>query len=177
MKEINKIDQENYNKIRNNVSDFIKKISKEQDREDFILLDIAPEIHKGAKEHFKNCKVLTLDLNPDSDSDYILDICNCNDEYIPDNTFDVIICTEVLEHTNNPFKAVEELKRIVKKGGIVCVSTPFNFRIHGPLPDNWRFTVHGLKCLFSEFSSVTIEELVDEDRFLMPIHYTLIAKK
>ena len=42
--------------------------------------------------------------------------------------YDIILCTEVLEHTNNPFIAVEELLRMVKKGGHIYVSTPFNFR-------------------------------------------------
>lgn len=83
-----------------------------------------------------------------------------------------------MEHTNNPFHAVNELRRILKPNkGLVCVSTPFNFRIHGPLPDNWRFTIHGLKVLFSNFEDVKINVLNDDDRFLMPIHYTLIAKK
>lgn len=177
MLKINKIDEENYNKIRNNVSNFIKSLSEVYDDNDCLILDVAPEIHLGAKEHFKNSKIKTLDIDPKSGTNYILDLCNTNDDIIPDNTFDVVICTEVLEHTNNPFKVVNELKRIVKKNGVVCVSTPFNFRIHGPLPDNWRFTIHGLKTLFSEFEDVKINELSDNNRFLMPIHYTLIAKK
>ena len=91
--------------------------------------------------------------------------------------FDVVFCTEVLEHVSNPFNAVSELFRMTKKNGVVVVSTPFNFRIHGPLPDNWRFTEHGLRELFKNFSSLKITPLNDDNRFLMPIHYTLIAKK
>jgi len=177
MLKINKIDEENYNKIRNNVSNFIKLLSKSYDNDDYLILDVAPEIHLGTKEHFKKSKIMTLDIDPKSKADYILDLCETNNNIIPDNTFDVVICTEVLEHTNNPFKVVEELKRIVKENGVVCISTPFNFRIHGPLPDNWRFTIHGLKTLFSIFKDVEINELCDDGRFLMPIHYTLIAKK
>ena len=112
-----------------------------------------------------------------SNSTYICDICKNNSEIIEDEKYDVIFITEVLEHTNNPFDAVNELFRMVKKGGVVVSSTPFNFRIHNPLPDNWRFTEHGLRVLFNKFQSVEITELVDENRFLMPIHYTLIAKK
>jgi SAM-dependent methyltransferase len=177
MKIISNIDKNNYDLIRKNVSDFILNLSNLYDSEDFIILDVAPEKHLGAKEHFKLATIKTLDIDPNSDSDYIADLCNTNTEIIPNDTFDLIICSEVLEHTNNPFHAVNELRRILKPKGLVCVSTPFNFRIHGPLPDNWRFTIHGLKVLFSNFEDVKINELNDDDRFLMPIHYTLIAKK
>ena len=177
MKIISNIDKNHYDLIRKNVSDFILNLSNLYDSKDFIILDVAPEKHLGAKEHFKLATIKTLDIDPNSDSDYIADLCNTNTEIIPNDTFDLIICSEVLEHTNNPFHAVNELRRILKPKGLVCVSTPFNFRIHGPLPDNWRFTIHGLKVLFSNFEDVKINELNDDDRFLMPIHYTLIAKK
>lgn len=173
---ISNIDKNHYLKLRKNISDFIKQIS-EIDDVNLNVLDIAPEIHKGAKEFFHKAIVKTLDINPNSKADYIVDICNNNQNIIPDNFFDVVICTEVLEHTNNPFLAVKELYRIIKPNGILAASTPFNFRIHNPLPDNWRFTEYGLKILMSKFKSVQINELKDENRFLMPIQYTILAKK
>ena len=177
MKTISDIDKKHYNLIRNNISQFILNLSNLFDSKDFLILDVAPEIHLGVKQYFKNSTIKTLDINPNSGADYIVDLCNTNTSIISSNTFDIIICTEVLEHTNNPFNVVNELERILKPGGLVCISTPFNFRIHGPLPDNWRFTIHGLKTLFSNFEDVKIDELVDFDRDLMPIHYTLQAKK
>lgn len=135
------------------------------------VLDIAPQVHAGAREFIP--EALTLDLAPGAD--YQADICQNNSGVIPDGSFDIIICTEVLEHVANPFDAVKELHRLLKPGGFVFVTTPFNFRIHGPLPDNWRFTIHGLGQLFKNWL-VTIEE-VQSERFLMPVHYRVIAKK
>lgn len=177
MVEISAQDLQNYKLIRKNVSQFIKEIAEKYDKIGLLVLDVAPEIHLGAKEHFKFSTIKTLDLNPNSNADYIVDLCNNNSDVIKNETFDIVICTEVLEHTKNPFKVVEELYRITKKNGLVCVSTPFNFRIHGPLPDNWRFTIHGLNTLFESYSEINVKELSDSDRDLMPIHYTLIAKK
>jgi len=54
---------------------------------------------------------------------------------------------------------------------------PFNFRIHGPLPDCWRFTEHGLRELLKKFSTVKIDQIDTPNRDLMPIHYTVIAIK
>ncbi|MCK5818286.1 MAG: methyltransferase domain-containing protein [Psychromonas sp.] len=50
--------------------------------------------------------------------------------------------TEVLEHTLNPFRAINEIYRILKPNGILIMTTPFNFRIHNPLPDCWRISEH-----------------------------------
>jgi SAM-dependent methyltransferase len=174
---ISEKDKVNYELIRKNVKDLILETSSNFDKLENLVLDIAPQDHEGVKEFFVKSKIKTLDINPNSNCDYICDLCENNSDIIDDNLFDVVFCTEVLEHVSNPFNAVNELLRITKKGGVVVTSTPFNFRIHGPLPDNWRFTEHGLRELFKNFSEVNIIPLNDDDRFLMPIHYTLIAKK
>ncbi len=174
---ISEVDKKHYVKLRENIKNFIKTLSEEYDSEDTLVMDVAPEIHMGAKEFFKKSTIKTLDIDPESGADYIMDLCVTNTDIVEDEKFDLVICTEVLEHVNNPFSVVNELKRILKTGGIVAVSTPFNFRIHGPLPDNWRFTIHGLKVLFSEFEILSINSLEDDERNLMPIQYTLVAKK
>ena len=57
------------------------------------------------------------------------------------------------------------------------MTTPFDFRIHGPLPDCWRFTEYGIKSLLNKFEIIEIKPLENKERFLMPYHYTTIAKK
>jgi|688.fasta_scaffold00580_42 SAM-dependent methyltransferase len=177
MKIISEIDKKNYVKIRENIKNFINRLSEKYDSKDTLIMDIAPEIHMGTKEFFKHSTIKTLDIDPNSGADYILDLCENNKDTIKDETFDLIVCTEVLEHVNDPFFVVSELRRMLKIGGVVAISTPFNFRIHGPLPDNWRFTIYGLNVLFKDFEILTLESLDDSDRDLMPIQYTLIAKK
>lgn len=162
--------------IRKGVKNLIQLASK-SDKLGLKILDIAPQDHKGAREFFKDSDIYTLDIDINSGADFIADLCEENSDKIPSNYFDIIICTEVLEHTFNPFNAVNEIHRILKPQGKVYVSTPFNFRIHGPLPDCWRFTVHGLKSLFSQFNVVDIEETPTDDRFLMPVQYQTIATK
>lgn len=39
----------------------------------------------------------------------------------PNDKFDVILCTEVLEHLVSPEIALEEMKRVVKKGGSIII--------------------------------------------------------
>lgn len=174
---ISSTDDINYKKIRENVSRFIAACGEKYDREGAIGLDVAPQDHEGSRPHFPKSSVETLDINPQSGATYIADLCMTNDTILPAGRFDYVVCTEVLEHTLQPFDAVRELSRILKTGGVVLVSTPFNFRIHGPLPDCWRFTEHGLRALFRDFNIVELSGLEDDDRFLMPTHYTLVAEK
>ncbi len=177
MKEVSKKDSENIVKIRKNVSDFMKSSASSYDAAGKLLLDIAPQDHEGASPFFKKAKVETLDIDEKSGATYIADLCKDNSAVIESEKFDFIVCTEVLEHTLQPFDAVNEIKRLLKVGGLAFVSTPYDFRIHGPLPDCWRFTEHGLRALFNDFEIISLEGLEQEERFLMPLHYTLIARK
>jgi hypothetical protein len=82
----------------------------------------------------------------------------------------------VLEHTLDPFNAIKELRRIIKHEGYLLLSAPLNWRIHGPIPDCWRFTEHGWKVLLRDFDILDISILESPDRELFPIQYCLLAK-
>jgi len=170
-------DVENLRLIRASVRDFIRDSAESYDLEGSMVLDVAPQSHEGAREYFRKSRVETLDIDATSGATYIADLCEDNSIILPSERFDAIVCTEVLEHVLNPFKAVDELMRILKPGGVCLVSTPFNLRIHGPLPDCWRFTEHGIRSLFGKFTSVTVHSQDDPNRPLMPIHYKTKAIK
>lgn len=180
MKKTNKIskyDLKNYKLIRKNVYKSIKDFSSSFNFKSKKILEIAPQIHEDSKNLFKESKKYTLDIDKNSNADFVADICKNNSKKIKSNYFDFIICTEVLEHTLNPFNAIKEIHRILKNNGIVLITTPFDFRIHGPLPDCWRFTEHGIKSLLHNFEIISLKPLENKERFLMPIHYVTIAKK
>lgn len=121
-------------------------------------------------------KLTTLDITGDSHPDIVADITKYN-AHIQDRTFDGLMCTEVLEHVLDPFAAVAELHRIVKDNGYILITSPLNARIHGPIPDCWRFTEFGLKVLFRDFEIVYFDKLNTPGRNLFPLHYGLIVKK
>lgn len=180
MSEIAKIDICHLKLIRTNVTKFLERKGSAMDKDGLHVLDVAPQDHEGARAYFQRALVETLDIDQSSGATYIADLCCNNEAMIAANRFDVIVCTEVLEHTLKPFNAVAEMARILKPGGFALVTVPFNLRIHGPLPDCWRFTEHGLRSLFdgdSGFEIGEFEALEDPGRFLMPLHYTLSAKK
>jgi SAM-dependent methyltransferase len=161
--------------IRNNVIDFMKHAATYASKSGK-LLDIAPQVHEGARPFFpQEIIVDTLDIDPKAGCTYVSDIC-CSNDSLADGSYDYVVCTEVLEHTLRPFDAIKEIRRILKPGGLLFMTVPFNFRIHGPLPDCWRFTEHGLRAILEGFEILELNAVETPDRDLMPIHYTVIAR-
>lgn len=44
---------------------------------------------------------------------------------VEDNSFDVILCSEVLEHIKDPVRVLKEFARIIAEGGILLLTAPF----------------------------------------------------
>lgn len=169
--EVSKYDIDALAAIRANVNDLIRRAAEAYDKKENLVVDIAPDEHGGAAQFFKKAEVQTLGL---VGCQMEIDICSENLEVGVHS--DVVVCTEVLEHVFSPLHAVENIRKMLKTNGVAVVSVPFNFRIHGPLPDRWRFTEHGLRSLFYKFEILELKAL-ESDRFLAPLHYTLIARK
>jgi SAM-dependent methyltransferase len=63
---------------------------------------------------------------------------------IPNDEFDAVLCTEVLEHAISPQLVIQEIWRVLKPGGFAIVTTPFIYGIHGEPDDFRRYTPYGL---------------------------------
>jgi SAM-dependent methyltransferase len=78
---------------------------------------------------------------------------------VDDATYDVVLCTQVLEHAADPAAAVTELRRVLVPGGRVLLST-HGVQVYHPAPEDlWRWTHTGLERLFREnadWSSVDV---------------------
>jgi SAM-dependent methyltransferase len=83
----------------------------------------------------------TLDLTRDDGADYA---GTAERTLLPDASFDLVICTQVLEHTSRPWDAVTEICRILKPGGHALLSAPHVWFFHPHPQDHWRFTQEGL---------------------------------
>lgn len=66
----------------------------------------------------------------------------------PNNHFDTVISTQVLEHVEKPWIMVSEIGRILKPGGICIITAPFIVPHHADPHDFFRFTTEGLASLF-----------------------------
>jgi len=88
-----------------------------------------------------------LDVVPTPEADVVGFV---EDIPLPSGSFDLVLCTQVLEHCEDPAKAVAELRRVTAPGGRVLAST-HGVQVYHPSPhDYWRWTHEGLAKLFRE---------------------------
>lgn len=66
-----------------------------------------------------------------------------------DACFDLILLMDVLEHLPDPDVVITELRRLLRPGGRMIVSTPFIYREHEAPHDYVRYTPFGLRRLFA----------------------------
>jgi SAM-dependent methyltransferase len=79
----------------------------------------------------------------------IADITDCRD-VVPDESFDIVVSSDVFEHIDRPWLAAAEIARILKPGGLAITHTLFSWRNH-PCPiDYWRFSKECLEFLFAD---------------------------
>jgi len=74
-----------------------------------------------------------------------------------DETYDTVICTEMLEHTQHPRKSIREISRVLKVRGHVIISAPFTHKLHGEPHDYYRFSHHILKIMLQEANLEPLE--------------------
>jgi SAM-dependent methyltransferase len=77
---------------------------------------------------------------------------------VKNDRLDAVICWSVLEHVYEPQQCVREIRRVLKKNGTGLFQLPFFYPCHGTehSVDCYRFTIHGLKYMFSSFQKVEI---------------------
>jgi SAM-dependent methyltransferase len=68
----------------------------------------------------------------------------------PENTFDSVFCSEVLEHVFNPDKVLKELLRVMKPGAKMLLTAPFCWNEHEMPYDYARYSSVGLKHLLEK---------------------------
>jgi SAM-dependent methyltransferase len=113
------------------------------------VLDVGCGI-KPYKIFFQNrsSNYVGVDLNKNSNADVV-----SSSERLPfkDNSFSVCVCTQVMEHVENPGALVDEILRVLKPDGFLFLSTHGTWPIHDAPNDFWRWTEFGLKKMLSSF--------------------------
>lgn len=114
------------------------------------------------KQNFAHCHYVSNDLClGDSEWNYDgIDIVSSAYE-IPVNkeSFDAVLCIQVLEHLDAPDRAFQEFSRILRKGGRIYLSAPLLAGEHQQPYDFFRYTRYGYTALGERhgFRAVTIE--------------------
>jgi len=112
---------------------------------------------KKQKQFIGDANYILLDIekkaiNGDDITVIEADICNCRE--IDSNSVDFVFSNSIFEHLHSPWKACEEIGRILKPGGICYTDTVFSWRYHPVREDYYRYTHTGLRFLFETYGKL-----------------------
>ena len=95
---------------------------------------------------------LSLDVESNASADIIGDLCDT--ALLTSDSLDTIVAFHVLEHIANRQLAVDNMQRLLRRGGYAVVAVPTVQRFHAYPHDYWRPMPTGMKYLFRMFSEV-----------------------
>lgn len=79
---------------------------------------------------------------------------------IPDAQYDVVLCTQVLEHVRHPMPALLEMTRVLAPGGHLFLTTLGVYPFHPHPGDYWRWTQQGFEAMFEDTEGLELVSLV-----------------
>ncbi|MFZ2500425.1 MAG: methyltransferase domain-containing protein [Minisyncoccia bacterium] len=108
------------------------------------------DLFRGVDEY------VTMDIEPGPNVSIVGSI-----EDIPADaeSFDTVVCTQVLEHVPHPTRAVQEMHRVLKRGGHVVITVPQMNELHEEPRDFFRYTSFGLERLFEDAGFVVVKKI------------------
>jgi SAM-dependent methyltransferase len=101
-----------------------------------------------------------FDILPGAGVDVVGDVHQLS-SILPPEHFDFVFSISVFEHLLFPWKAVLEINRVMKSGGLLHVSTHPAWPPHECPWDFWRFPSNGFHALFNKFTGFEIVTLTE----------------
>jgi len=115
------------------------------------VLEIGPDRFPSSYQQMLGRVVIQWDTLDIYDSDQLTYKCTSEYEFpIPDDTYDVVISSQVIEHVKRIWVWTAELARICKKGGLVITVNPVSWPYHEAPVDCWRAYPEGMKALYQD---------------------------
>jgi len=112
------------------------------------VLEIGANKYSLYSKKIRAASYRTMDIQRENEPTICADI---HEIPMRDQSVDVVIATEVLEHCRIPQNAIDEIYRVLSKEGVCILSTRFIYKIHGSPNDYYRFTDQALVYLFRDF--------------------------
>ncbi|MGL5809933.1 MAG: class I SAM-dependent methyltransferase [Nocardioides sp.] len=100
-------------------------------------------------------------LTPGKDYRHIDLVCDVVDIPVEDGRYDLVWCSQTLEHVREPLRALREFHRILKSGGEAWLTAPFCYAEHEIPWDFYRFSRYAWAYFADEagYEVVEIEPL------------------
>lgn len=84
-------------------------------------------------------------------------VCDLTQIPVEDGRFDLVFCSQVLEHVPEPAKMLAELNRVLKPGGTLWLSAPLFYEEHDRPYDFYRYTQYGFRFLLEQAKFTVVQ--------------------
>ena len=122
-----------------------------------IVLDIGSGVSKSnyafasVRPDLRSLRFLNLDLESGPCVNLRGDV---HDLPLKSDSVGCVTCISTLEYVRDPQRAIAEIYRILKPGGLVYLNVPFVFPYHPPPEDLYRFSTSGIRTLAERFEEI-----------------------
>ena len=111
-------------------------------------------------EQYHPASYLGIDIEAGEGVDQMCNIYDLVSEFGKDS-FDIVVCTETLEHVEDWRLGIQNLKGVLKPEGIMIFSSPIpEVKYHGYPFDFWRFTEKDCRLIFQDMNIMNIQSVV-----------------
>jgi SAM-dependent methyltransferase len=136
-----------------NCAKFIELLMERSERP-IVLVIGGGTIGLGADELYRNSSIELVGTDVYASQHTAL-VADAHKLPFEDGVFDGVWVQAVLEHVLEPATIVDEIHRVLRRGGLVYAETPFMQQVHERAYDFSRFTQSGHRWLFKRFSEVS----------------------
>ena len=136
--------------------------------------DVTYDQNGSARIYFGDAKeYIGIDAEEGGSVDLVMESREITKHFELDS-FDTVLCCEMLEHDVNFQTTINQIYDVLKKGGYLIITTPtFGFPLHRYPKDYWRFGEDAFREVF--FAGFEILDLVHLDDALIPAKNVTIA--
>lgn len=120
---------------------------------------IQPHIHENIVKPLENksFKVVNIDIKLEEGVDIQADITSADFRKSIGKKFDLVICTNMLEHVENINTSIENILAITEEKGFVLITVPRRYPIHlDPIDNNFRPKPNEIFNYFKNISTAKI---------------------
>ena len=148
--------------------EFVRNSLGAQDVSGRSLIEVgAANINGSARDYLESLRpaqYVGVDIETGPGVDVICDAQKLVSRFGPE-TFDIVVSTEMLEHVMDWRSAINNLKSILRPGGVAVLTTrSIGFPLHAHPFDFWRFEQADMEDIFRDFEEIEVKKDPDPER-------------
>lgn len=138
-----------------------------------LVIDLGGRARSGNERaaDFPGARFMVADIVGGPNVDIVADAHQLS-RYIAPGSVDAIISVATFEHLAMPWKAVIEINRVLRPGGLACLITHHTIGLHDMPWDYWRFSADAWDALLNRQTGMEIfDRSLSDAQFIIPFFY------